>query len=90
MVKMVNNKVLIKLYVPTIGKDYDVFIPVNEFIWKVNKLLVKSVSDLTDGTFPIRKNYALINANSGKIYNNNEVIINTDIRNTTELALIEI
>ena len=87
---MMNNKVLIRLYVPTLGKNYDVFIPINEYMWKINKLLVKSVSDLSDGTFPVRKKYVLINANSGRIYNNNEVVINTDIRNTTEIALIEL
>lgn len=84
------NKVLIKLYVPTLGKTYDVFVPVNEIVWKVNKLIVKSVSDLSDGMFPLNKNYALINVESGRIYNNNEIIINTDIRNYTKLALIEI
>lgn len=85
-----NNKILIKLYVPTIGKNYDVFIPANEYMWKVGKLLVKSVSDLSDGAFPMNRNYVLVNANNGRIYNNNEVVINTDIRNTTELALIEV
>ena len=87
---MMTNKVLIKLYVPTLGKTYDVFVPVNEIVWKVNKLIVKSVSDLSDGMFPLNKNYALINVESGRIYNNNEIIINTDIRNYTKLALIEI
>ena len=87
---MMTNKVLIKLYVPTLGKTYDVFVPVNELVWKVNKLIVKSVGDLSDGTFPLNKNYALINVESGRIYNNNEIIINTDIRNYTKLALIEI
>lgn len=84
------NKVLIKLYVPTISKDYDVFIPVNEIMWKVNKLIVKSVFDLTDSTFPINRNYALVNVETGKIYNNNEIVINTDIRNSTKIALIEV
>lgn len=84
------NKVLIKLYVPTLDELYNVFIPVNEIMWKVNKLIVKSVSDLSDGFMPIDKNYALINMKTGKVYNNNEIVINTDIRNSTEIALIEI
>ena len=40
-----NNKVLVKVYVPTLDSSYDVFIPVNELVWKANKLIVKSISD---------------------------------------------
>ena len=84
------NKVLIKLYVPNLGELYDVFIPVNEIMWKVNKLVVKSVSDLSDGFMSTDKNYALVNMKNGRVYNSNEIVINTDIRNSTEIALIEI
>lgn len=84
------NKVLIKLFVPMLGNTYDLFIPVNELVWKINKLVVKSVSDLSEGALPIDKEYMIINADNGRIYTNNEVIINTDIRNNTELYLIEV
>ena len=84
------NKVLIRLYVPMLDNSYDVFIPVNELVWKVNKLLVKSVCDLTDAELPLNKNYVLVNIESGRIYNNNEIVINTDIRNSTKIALIEV
>ncbi len=84
------NKVLIRLYVPMLGDFYDIFIPVNEIIWKINKLLVKSVSDLSNGSLPNNKNYVLVNMETGKIYGNNEIILNTDIRNASRIALIEI
>ena len=87
---MMTNKVLISLYVPMLNITYDVFIPVNEIMWKVNKLLVKSVCDLNDTGFPVNKNYALINMENGRIYNNNEIIFNTDIRNSTKIALIDL
>lgn len=85
-----NNKVLIKLYVPMLGNTYDVFIPVNELIWKINKLVVKVVNDLSDGNLPLNKNYIMVNIETGKIYKNNEIVINTDIRNSTMLSLIDI
>lgn len=85
-----NNKVLIKLYVPMLGNTYDVFIPVNELIWKINKLVVKVVNDLSDGNLPLNKNYIMVNIETGKIYKNNEIVINTDIRNSTVLSLIDI
>lgn len=82
------NKVLIKLIMPELDVDYDIFIPVNEVVWKINKLLVKSISDLTDIELDLNSKYVLINKDNGKIYDSNEIIINTDIRNSTELFLI--
>lgn len=84
------NKVLIKLYVPTLGENYDIYIPVNEMIWKVNRLIVKLISDMSNNNFSIDKDYALINIDTGMIYNNNDIIINTDIRNASRLLLVEI
>lgn len=82
------NKVLIKLYVPELDYTFDIFIPVNEIIWKIKKLILKSVFDLTGGSIDISKDYALINKNTSKYYDNNSIVINTDIRNATELILL--
>ena len=87
---MIMNKVLVNVFVPTIGRRYEIFIPVNEYVWKINKLIVKSISDLTEGVFPINKNYFIINIDNGRIYNNNNIVISTDIRNNTNLILIEL
>lgn len=85
-----NNKVLIKLVVPSLNNSYDIFIPVNELVWRVTKLIVKSVSDLSRVTLDINNKYILINQNTGKIYDINEKIIDTDIRNSTELVLLSL
>lgn len=83
------NKVLIKLIVPEINYDFDIFIPVNEQIWKIKKLIIKSISDMV-GIQMDSKNgdVTLLNKSTGKLYNNNEIVINTDIRNSTELLMI--
>lgn len=82
------NKVLIKLLVPELDSTYDAFIPVNEIIWKITKMLTKSVSDLSNTCLGNNKEYLLINKVTTRIYNSNEIVINTDIRNGTELILI--
>ena len=82
-----NNKILIKLIIPELNEIYDIFIPVNEFMWRINKLLIKAVSDISNGALDISKNYILINKITGKIYHNNDIILNTDIRNGSELVL---
>jgi len=82
------NKVLIKLIVPELDDNFDIFIPVNEVVWKIKKLIVKSISDLTNIPLDINGSYLLINKDNCKIYTNNEIIVNTDIRNSSEMILI--
>ena len=80
-----DNKVLIKLIVPELDETYDVFVPVNEVMWKVKAMLVKCICDLNYLEFTPKDEYILINKVDGTIYNNNEIVINTNIRNGTEL-----
>lgn len=82
------NKVLIKLYVPELNESYDVFIPVNEYVWKIIKLSVKAISDLSNNALDTNKNYYLINIENGNIYQSNQIVINTEIRNSTRLILL--
>lgn len=42
-----NNKVLIKLIMPEFDLSYDLFIPVNEVVWKLKRLIMKSIQDLS-------------------------------------------
>ncbi len=84
------NKILIKVIVPELEESYDVFVPVNELVWKVKVLLAKAISDLNGGVLNIKDNYVLINKYTSQIYENNEKIISTDIRNATELILINL
>ena len=43
---MMKSKVMIKAVFPSIDKEYDINIPVNELAWKVNKLIVKAIYDM--------------------------------------------
>ena len=82
------NKILIKLIIPEINETYDVFIPVNEVIWKIKKMLIKCINDINNINLDINQKYTLIKKENSRIYKNNELIINTDIRNATELILV--
>ena len=85
-----NNKVLVKIFIPEVDSDFDVYIPVNEIIWKIKKLVSKCVSDLTGGNFDFSKEYVFLNSKTGQLYRENDIVINTDIRNATELILISV
>lgn len=82
------NKVLIKLIMPEFDQDFDIFIPVNELLWRVKRIIVKCVSDITNVELNPRDEYMLINKDDGRIYDNNEIVINTNIRNGSELILM--
>ena len=82
------NKVLIKLIIPGLDTTFDVFIPVNELVWKVEKLMIKAVSDLSNIRLDLNREYILLNKDNARVYNNNEIILDTDIRNSSELILI--
>ncbi len=85
-----NNKVLINVDVPELDSNYDLFIPVNELVWRVNKLVIKSISDLSGVPLNPNDKYIFINKINNTLYNNNEVIIDTDIRNGTELIMLKL
>lgn len=88
MVILMENKVLVKIIVPLLDDSFDCFIPVNEVIWKIKKLIIKSISDLTNTNLDLSSDYIFINKDNGRIYNTNEIVINTDIRNGSEIVVL--
>lgn len=73
---------------PELDDSFDCFIPVNEVVWKIKKLILKSISDLTNSNFDLRADYVMVNKDNDRVYNSNEIIINTDIRNGSELIFL--
>ncbi len=82
------NKVLVKLLVPEIDEEYDLFLPINKKIGNIIDLLNKSIIELSSGTFEGNKYTELINSNTGEIYPINVLLKNTSIRNNTTLVLL--
>ena len=87
---MMKNKVIVKAVFPAIDKVYDIKIPVNELIWKVSSLVTKAVYDMNGIPYDINNdNFAIINKETGLIYESNSIVIDTDIRNGSELFFIK-
>ena len=84
------NKVLVKLYVPELDYSTDIFLPVNEVIWKIKIMISQSVCDMTGGALDPSKKYLLINKDTSAVYQSNQILIDTDIRNATELILLSV
>lgn len=81
---MFDNKVRVNLYILSLGINYEVYIPVNEKIGNLSKLLNSTLIDSIDPT----KNYILLNIDEGTCYKNNDIVRNTNIKNGTKLILI--
>lgn len=80
------NKVLVKLIVPDIDETYDIFLPINKKIGEIIILITKSINEHEIIDLP--NNKILYNRSTGKNYEPNVLIKNTDIRNGTNLILL--
>lgn len=82
------NKVLVKLFVPFIESHYEVFLPVGKRIGDLVILLSKSLVEISNGYYDITNNERLYNRISGNAYDESQILKNTDIRNGTELIIM--
>ena len=81
---MLENKLLINLYILSLEDKYEIYIPINEKIGNISRLLNINMFDSID----FDKNYCLVNIDTGVVYNNNDLVRNTDIKNGTKLVLV--
>ena len=81
---MLDNKVLVNVYIMSLDENMEMFLPVNEKVGNISKLLNTTLFDSID----FEKNNKIINVDNGVIYNNNDLIRKTDIRNGSKLMLI--
>lgn len=84
---MKENKVNVELIVPSIGKKYNIFIPVNKTIGEVIVILNKTINEMT-GCFPINNRLSILNIMESVIYEYDIEVINSGIKNGSVLALI--
>ncbi len=82
------NEVLIKLYVPKIDEQYDIWIPVNKKIYTIITLLVKAVNEFTKGYYLPSQMPYLYDKTTAHVFDINEKVIETQIRNGTQIIMI--
>lgn len=81
---MFENKFMVDLYVLALDKHFELFIPIDEKVGNIVKLIDNSLLN----NFPTDKKFTLLNLYSGSIYKNNVLVRDTDIKNETKLILI--
>lgn len=85
---MNNNKILLEVYIPSIEKEYDIYVPVNKKIGTVKKLVEDGLLDLTDNVYIINNDTNLYSKDTGIMYDVNTKLIDTDLKNGSRVILI--
>lgn len=88
MIKLDTNKILLEVFVPLIEKEYDVFVPVNKTMGTIKRIIEKGIIDLSDHGYTLKKDTNLYSKETGDIYNVNLKIIETDLKNGSQVILI--
>lgn len=84
---MKENKINVELIVPSIGKRYNIFIPVNKTIGEVIVILNKTINEMT-GCFPMNNKLSLFGILENTIFDFNVEVIKSGIKNGSILVLI--
>lgn len=82
------NKVIITLYIPHLDYKYDMYIPVNKRIHVIIDLMKQALFELSEQSFDTNKKYELYNYENGLLYNMNDLVRDTDIRNNSKLVMV--
>lgn len=85
---MDNNKILLEVYIPSIEKEYDIFVPVNKKIGTIKKMIEAGIKDLTDDVYSISDDTNLYSKDTGNMYDVNVKLIDTDLKNGSRIILI--
>lgn len=84
MIDMFENKVLVNLYILSLGMNFEIYIPVNEKVGNISKLINSTMFDSID----MEKNFTILNVEDGTCYKKNDLVRNTNIKNGTKLLLV--
>lgn len=85
---MNKNKILIELEIPLIEKKYDLFIPINKKVGTIKKLIEEALIELSDNAYIIKENSNLYSKESGRIYDVNQTVRDTDLKNGSRIILL--
>jgi len=81
------KKILINVYVPSIEKKYELFVPQNKTIGGLIELIVKGVSEMLDSNLDFT-NYNLYNKETGIVIDENRTLYELNILNGDSFLLV--
>jgi hypothetical protein len=82
------NQILVKIFIPSIEKTYEVWIPPQKRVYNLIVLLVKAISEVNDNSDNPKNMPMLYDRISSEMYDVSATVAETTIRNGMELVLI--
>lgn len=82
-----NFRVYIIVETPILDKRYELLVPIDRRMYEVINILKKNIPELSENYYKNKEPY-LYNKSTGKMYDLNELIKNSDIKTGTRLVLI--
>ncbi len=82
------NKVLVKIYIPSLDENFDIFLPLNKNIADIIMLIGKSISEMELIDNLDFSHYSLYNGETVLKYKPELTIRETNIRNGVRLILM--
>ena len=83
-----NNKILITIDVPLLGKSYDILIPINKKIGTIKKYCIDTINEMTDNMITNIDKLNLYDKDGCTIYSLNSYVKGSGIENGTRFILI--
>ena len=84
---MINDDVLVNVFVPVINESFDILIPLENQLSEVTKLISHAVKNLSTDAFD-ENGLILCDRTSGQIFDSNMRVYELGILNGSELILI--
>ncbi len=82
------DKILVNVYIPSIRKKYDVYIPLNSRLHEVIDLITKGFNDIEQGCCMRKTDSILCDFISGSILDINKSVKELNLINGSKLILI--
>jgi hypothetical protein len=81
------DKVLVSIYVPSIEKEFNVYLPINIKLLDVINSFQKDLVDMSDNNFEIIEKPVVYNDYDGKILNLNNIVKDCGLKKGCRLLL---
>lgn len=81
------NKLLVSIEVPSIERNFDLFIPINKKMGTIKKYVIKSIHELSGGIF-IERTYSFFDIDTGVKYGNNVYVKDSGIKNGARIIIV--
>jgi hypothetical protein len=82
------DKILVEIYLPSVNKNYDVYIPVKSKLYEISTLLARAFNELSGDYFSAAEDTVICDRVTGMILNINMSAEGLGLRNGSKLMFI--